>query len=189
MPATETVGAVSRSVTQLGRRFGLSPQEFNVGLRLAGLYDGVPGAWLLTEKGMRFATEFHHENGYGGYAHRSWDTIKWMETVIAEVDLSEDGIARIRQFIADRRASQQAALKAATAAEFLARQAAKQVTDATPAVAGGTRTRVIVGLGVAVTAAGLYTLSLVRRRRKDLAGAPQAARDRDDREAPPENLG
>lgn len=103
MSATETVEAVSRSVTQLGSRFGLSAQEFNVGLWLAGLYDGEPGAWFLTEKGKQFATVLYHENGYGGYAGRSWDTMKWLETVTAEMDFSEENIARIRQFLADRR--------------------------------------------------------------------------------------
>lgn len=179
-------------MTRLGSQVGLSPREFNVGLLLAGLYEGEPGAWRLTEKGQRFATGFHHDNGYGGFAHRSWETIKWLETVTAEMDLSESGIARIRQFLADRKVTQQAELKAARAAAdavFQASQAAKQAAAAAPGVAGGTRTRVIMGLGVTVTAIGIYTaVSLVRRRRNESADAPEPARDRNDRGASPARL-
>lgn len=189
MSTTETAGAISRSVTQLGSRFGLSPREFNVGLLLAGLYEGEPGAWRLTEKGERFAISLYHDNGYGGGAHRSWETLKWLEAVTAEMDLSESGIARIRQFLADRKVTQLAELKAARAAAdaaFRASQTAKQAADAAPGVAGGTRARVIVGLGVTVTAIGIYTaVSLVRRRRNESADAPEPARDHDERGASP----
>src|SRR4051812_36004288 len=95
MPASETAEAVSRTVTDLGRRVGLSAQEFNVGLWLAGLLGGEPGAWWFTEEGKRFATSHYHQNGYGGSAHRSWDVTTWLETVTDELDLSEAGIARI----------------------------------------------------------------------------------------------
>jgi hypothetical protein len=183
MPANETTEAVRRSVTDLGRRFGLSPQEFNVGLNLAGLLGGEPGAWWLTEKGKRFAAEHYHHNGYGGHAHRSWDTTTWLETVTYELDLSEAGIERIRQVIADRKLAQKTAREAATAAAeaaFLRTQAAKHPADAAPDVGSATRTRVIVGLGVAVTAYGLYkAVPHVRRRWKQRAGAPEQAEDRD----------
>src|SRR3954466_6390609 len=103
MPANETIRAVMRSARDLGARIGLSDQEFNIALMLAGLLDGEPGAWSLTEKGARFAAVHYHQNGYGGYAHRSWDTTKWLQTVIDELDLSEEGIREIRQVIANRK--------------------------------------------------------------------------------------
>lgn len=183
MPASETAEAVRRSVTYLGRPFGLSGQEFNVGLWLAGLLNGEPGAWRITEQGKRFATEHYHENGYGGVAHRSWDTTTWLETVIDEVDLSEAGIARLRQFIAARKLAQKEERKAATAAAeeaFRAFQAAKHSADAAPDVGSATRTRVIAGLGVAVAAYGLYkAVPLVRRRWQQRSGAPGHAQDRE----------
>ena len=192
MPATETTEAVSRSVTELGSRVGLTPQEFNVGLWLAGLLGGEPGAWHCTEQGKRFATVHSHHNGYGGHAARFWDTTSWPETVIDKLDLSEANIARIRQFIAGRKLAQQVELKAGRAAAdaaFLASQAAKNAADAAPDVAGATRTRVIVGIGVAVTLYGLHKARpRVRRWWKERAGAPDPARDRSDRSAPPENL-
>lgn len=180
MPASETAEAVSRSVTELGRPFGLSGQEFNVGLWLAGLLGGQPGAWWFTEQGKRFATEHYHQNGYGGHAHRSWNTTSWLETVTDELDLSEPGIARIRQFISDRKLAQKAereAARAAADAAFLATQAAKHAADAAPDVGSATRTRVVVGLGVAVTAYGLCkAVPVVRRRWKERAGALEQAR-------------
>ncbi len=189
MPATETAEAVSRSVTELGRRVGLTAQEFNVALKHAGLLDGEPNAWWFTEQGKRLATSHLHDNGYGGYAARAWDITTWPETVTDLLDLSEDGVARVRQFLTDRRATQQAALKAARAAadaEFLRKLAGQKAADAAPDLAGGSRIRVIVGLGVAVTAYGLYkAVPLVRRRWKERAGAPQQARDCSDRGARP----
>lgn len=190
MPANETAEAVSRSVTELGRPFGLSGQEFNVGLWLAGLLGGEPGAWWFTKQGKRFATEHYHQNGYGGHAHRSWDTTSWLETVTDELDLSEAGIARIRQFITDRKLAQKAEREAAAAAAdaaFLLTQAAKHTADAARDVGSARRTRVIVGLGVAVTAYGLgKAVPVVRRRWQQRADASQPDHDRSDRDAPPE---
>lgn len=192
MPANETVDAVMRSSTDLGRKLGLSAQEMNVAFKLAGLRDGEPGAWGLTEKGARFAAQHYHDNGYGGYAHRAWDTTTWLETVTDELDLSQAGIARVRQVIAERKLAQKAAREVATAAAeaaFLRTEVAKHTADAALDVGNATRTNVIVAVGVAVTAYGLYrAVPRVRRRSKERADASQPARNRDDREAPPEGL-
>ena len=163
----------------------------NVALNLAGLLGGEPGAWWFTEKGAQFAAEHYHHNGYGGHAHRSWDTTSWLETVTDELDLSDTGIARIRQVIADRKLAQKAAretARAAADAAFLATQAAKGAAYAAPDVGSATRTKVIV-LAVAVTACGLYkAVPLVRRRWQERAGAPHQPRNGSDRGAPPEGL-
>jgi hypothetical protein len=189
MRANETAEVVSRSVTELGRRVGLSNQEFNVGLHLAGLLGGEPGAWWFTEQGKPFATVHNHDNGYGGYAHRSFDTTTWRETVTDKVDLSEAGIARIRQFITDRTLAQKEEREAATAAAdaaFQRFQAAKHIAETGQNVGSAARTKIIVGLGVAVTAYGLCkAVPLARRRWQGRAGASQPDRDRSDHDAPP----
>ena len=189
---TETAQALTKSASALARQLGLDAQELNFLFKLAGIYDGEPGAWRLTEKGARFATELSHTNGYGGYAHRAWDTIKWDPKVLRELDLSDAVKQQARQLVADRRLAKSAALKAARAAadaEFLRTQAAKHAADAAPAAGAVSRTTVTVGLGVAVAAGyGLYkAVPLIRRRRQQRADAQQA-RDRTDCGAPPENL-
>lgn len=187
MSGNEATEAVRRSVTALGSRVGLSSREFNVGLKLAGLLEGEPGAWRLTEKGARFAAEHSHDNGYGGYAHRAWETRSWLETVVEELDLSETGIGQIRQVVADQRLAQKVAREAGTAAAeaaFRSAEAAKRTADAAQAVGTVTRTPVIVGL-VAATAYGLYkAVPLIQRRRHQRADAAPD-RDRSDRDEPP----
>lgn len=174
MPGNETTEAARRSVSALGSRVGLSAQEFNVALKRAGLLDGEPNAWRLTEAGAPFAAVRDHTNGYGGFAHRSWDTTTWLETVIEKLDLSEAGVAQIRQVLADRRLAQKIARDAGTAAAeeaFRQVQAAKRAADA-----AGSATRapvVALGLGAAATAYGLYkAVPVVRRRWQQRGDAP-----------------
>ena len=186
MSATDTAQVAFRSARELGSRVGLTAQEFNVALKRAGLLAGEPGAYYFTELGTRLATTHLHDNGYGGYAARAWEITTWPETVTEMLDLSEDGIAGIRQFLADRRAAQWAAIKAERAAAdaaFRARQAAKQAAEAAPDVVSGSRTWVLVGLGATAAGYGLYA---VWRRRQKRASAPEPARDRGERGAPPE---
>lgn len=124
----ETAQALMKSASALARELGLDAQELNFLFKLAGIYDGEPNAWRLTEKGARFATEHYHHNGYGGYVHRAWDTIKWDPKVLRELDLSDAAKQQARQLVADRRLAKSAALKtarAAAGAEFLRTQAAK----------------------------------------------------------------
>lgn len=190
MSATDIAQVAFRSASELGARVGLTAQEFNVALKHAGLLDGEPGAYHFTELGKRLATTHLHDNGYGGYAARAWDITTWPETVTEMLDLSEDGIAGIRQFLADRRAAQWAAIKAERAAAdvaFRARQAAKQAAEAAPDLAGGSRTWVLVGIGAAAGAVVLWkAVPIVRRRWQQRAGAPEPARDHGERGAAPE---
>lgn len=69
--------AVGRSASVIGREFGLTGREMNQLLKQHGYLDGEPGAYGLTEKGERFGQEHYHENGYGGFAHRYWETRTW----------------------------------------------------------------------------------------------------------------
>lgn len=185
MAATETAEAVMRSVTDLGRQVGLSNQEVNVALSLAGFQRGEPGAWGLTEKAAKYAVETAHDNGYGGYAYRGWSTTKWLPSVLDELDLSDAGVAQVKKIIADRKASQKLAREIGTAAAdaaFKRSQATKETADVATGIAlnisGATRTRILVGLGAAATAYGIGKAApLVRRRWKQRSDAPQQRRD------------
>lgn len=68
---------VEKSARLLGREFGRTAAEMNLLLKEHGYLDGVPGAYQVTDKGAEFATHHDHDNGYGGYAHRSWYTTTW----------------------------------------------------------------------------------------------------------------
>jgi hypothetical protein len=156
MAATNTSQVFPRSASDLGRRVGLTGQEFNVALQHAGLLKGEPGAWLFTDHGRQLATTYMHDNGHGGIAARAWDVTTWPESVIEKLDLSEAGVTRIRQFLADRKTAQRTTLKAARVVSdngFLADQA-KQAAGA-PDVARGSRALVLVGVGLG----GIYGLS------------------------------
>lgn len=49
----------------------------NALLKEHGYLYGEPGAYGLTDKGEQFGADHYHENGYGGYAHRNWETRTW----------------------------------------------------------------------------------------------------------------
>ncbi len=183
MPISETAEAAKMSATRLGLERGLSAEVINFALKLAGLQDGEPGAWWATEKGAPYVAEQFRQRGTGGYAfmNPSWEWLTWDPAALDELDLSEAGVRQIQEMIAARRLAQKAAREAGAAAAdaaFLATQAAKRAADAAPDVGGATRTRVIVGLSVAVTAYGLYkAVPLVRRRWQQRSGAPGQAQD------------
>lgn len=171
MPGNETTEAIMRSATALGREVGLSSREFNVALKLAGLLDGQPGDWHLTELGQRLGKINDFDNGYGGFAHRQWDTTTWSESVIDKLDLSEAGIRHVRQIIADRKLAQKLARAAETNAAdeaFLSAQAAKRAADAAKDLRAPAPAALMLGLGVTVTAAyGLYkAVPRIQRRRQ-----------------------
>lgn len=67
----------------LGAEFGLGAREMNLLFKKYGYLYGEPGAYGLTEKGMKYAQEHYHDNGYGGYAARSWETRTWSDDVVA----------------------------------------------------------------------------------------------------------
>ena len=73
------------SASQMGRYLGLTAQEVNQRLRDRGFLEGEPGAYSLTESGDAHGQEYDHDNGYGGYAYRSWSTRTWDSSIIPEL--------------------------------------------------------------------------------------------------------
>src|SRR4051794_11908319 len=85
------------TATQLGSIFGRGARAMNVLLRDHGFLQGAPGDWQLTELGKQFATSVDFDNGYGGYAARSWGWLSWSDGVVdalkASIDANPDGVA------------------------------------------------------------------------------------------------
>jgi hypothetical protein len=84
------------TATQLGSTFGRGAAAMNVLLRDHGFLEGSPGAWRPTELGKQFAKSVDFDNGYGGYAHRSWGWLSWSDGLIdalkASIEANPDGI-------------------------------------------------------------------------------------------------
>ena len=88
---------MSLSATRLGREYGLTNQEMNVLLKEEGFLDGEPGNYHPTEKGKRFIIEKYDDNGYGGYAARSWEWYEWDESIIDELHVTDEIKKEIRE--------------------------------------------------------------------------------------------
>lgn len=84
------------TATQLGSMFGRGAAAMNVLLKDHGFLEGSPGAWRPTELGKQFARSHDFDNGYGGYAQRSWGWLSWsdglVEALKASIEANPDGI-------------------------------------------------------------------------------------------------
>lgn len=87
---------MGKSARALGWEFGKTAQEMNLLLKEYGYLEGEPGAYGLSEKGQRFGSEQYNDNGYGGYAHRGWETRTWNddleEALRADMAAHPDGL-------------------------------------------------------------------------------------------------
>jgi hypothetical protein len=76
--------------------FGLGARDMNALLKKHGYLYGEAGAYGLTEKGKQFGEQHHHDNGYGGYAYRSWETTTWDDNLAralrADVKTNPEGV-------------------------------------------------------------------------------------------------
>lgn len=88
--------AMGMTATQLGSVFGRGAAAMNLLLRDHGFLEGGPGAWRPTELGKQFAQSHDFDNGYGGYASRSWGWLSWTDGLIdalkASLEANPDGI-------------------------------------------------------------------------------------------------
>ena len=74
------------SARRIGAFLGMTAMEVNRKLKEVGLLEGEPGAYGVTDKGEEYGGEDHYnENGYGGYAHRDWETRTWLSSVITAI--------------------------------------------------------------------------------------------------------
>ena len=98
------------SARLLGQRFGLNAQEMNMALKQLGYLDGQPGNYIPTEKGKMFYSETYHDNGYGGYAKRFWNTLSYDESIIGQLEreLTNDVCQQAINFVKEFRAAKKA---------------------------------------------------------------------------------
>ncbi len=82
---------MSLSSTRLGKLYyQLDAQEMNVLLKEEDFLNGEPGDYTPTEKGKRFTIKKFKDNGYGGYAARSWEWYEWDESIIDELNVTDE---------------------------------------------------------------------------------------------------
>lgn len=74
-----------KSARQLGVMIGLNAQEVNKLLKQKGFLAGKPGAYTVTSKGQKYSELRQKDNGYGGYAARSWEFVMWDEAILYEI--------------------------------------------------------------------------------------------------------
>lgn len=74
-----------KSARMLGDMIGKTAAEVNKLLNEKGYLSGEPGNWSMTDKGREHGEERHKDNGYGGWAARSWSFPMWDEDVAYDI--------------------------------------------------------------------------------------------------------
>lgn len=126
------MGKFGLSATEIGSRIGASPLEVNRLLKDQGFLYGEPGAYGLTPKGEEFGVQRSHDNGYGGYAARSWETTHFDPSITDVIDASPEKLAKVRSDISADKQAQKEARKVAQAeaeANFHAFEAKKRAAE------------------------------------------------------------
>lgn len=81
----------------IGKMIGKTSREVNSLLAENGYLVGKPGEWSLTEKGRQYGEFVGKENGYGGWAARSWGYILWDTAVAYLIGDPDSYLARINK--------------------------------------------------------------------------------------------
>lgn len=121
------------SARGIGKQIDATSMEVNRLLKDQGFLYGEPGGYGLTPKGEKFGVQQAHDNGYGGYAHRSWETTHFDPSIVEVLDSSPDRLAKVREDILARNHSLSAATKVAQAeaeAHFQVFQVSKKAAKA-----------------------------------------------------------
>jgi hypothetical protein len=103
--------------------------EVNYLLKDQGFLYGEPGAYGLTSKGKEFGVQQVHDNGYGGFAYRDWETTHFSPRITEVLDSAPERLTKVREDILARKQALSAARKVAQAqaeAHFQAFQASKE---------------------------------------------------------------
>ena len=103
---------MSLSAQRIGKKYGLTAQEMNMALKLLGYLDGEPGNYLPTEKCKSFYLQKYYDNGYRGYANRTWSTVAYDESIIEplEQELTKDICQLAKDLVREHRASNNAGI-------------------------------------------------------------------------------
>lgn len=91
-----------KTAKKLGEMVGLDSKDVNKKLAEIGYLQGSPGNWVLTEQGARHGEVVYKDNGYGGYAARSWEYIVWDSDVAQQLG---DPAKHLKEVNQNRRAA------------------------------------------------------------------------------------
>lgn len=139
----------------IGRLIGATDVEVNYLLKDQGFLYGEPGAYGVTPKGKEFGVQRLHDNGYGGSAHRSWETTHFAPSITKVLDSSPEKLATVRRDILTRKQTLSAArkvLQAEAEARFHAFQASKEAPAVEPEIDPQKVWLVIGGIAILVAA-------------------------------------
>ena len=127
---------MQKSATLLGQEFGLSGEEMNRVLVKLGFLTGDPGNYSLTEKAIPFAIEKDFHRGCGGYSwyNRYWTTRTFDDSILDELDVTDELISEVREDLSAYRAAKKA-LRMTVEEIEAARQAEAAVEKATECAA------------------------------------------------------
>ena len=175
------MGKFGLSATDIGLRIGATAVEVNRLLKDQGFLSGEPSAYGLTSKGEEFGVQRSHDNGYGGYALRSWETTHFDPSITDVLDSTPEKLAQVRVDISAHKQAQKAARKIAQAeseANFQAFQANKEAAELQYEI--DPRKVWLVVAGVLVAAGTTYAVHKGVRwyKRKKAEKAVQAESDR-----------
>lgn len=163
------------SATVLGVQVGLTGPEMNQALSQAGLLEGKPQAWGVTDEGMKYATEERKWNGVGGHKQYiiDYDLRTWNPKVLDVLDLTDETKQAAREAAADaRRQAREATAALAVDLSAGTETSIDEAPDSTDVMKA-----VIVVVGVATVAYVVYKV------------APHLKRRWDERRARPERPG
>ena len=166
------INAPRISARGIGDQIGATGVEVNRLLKDQGFLYGKPGGYGLTHKGEKFGIQQAHDNGYGGYAHRSWETTHFDPSITGALDSSPDRLAKVREDIVTHKHALSAARKVAQAeaeANFQAFQASKEPANAEPGIDPQKVILVIAGIVVIVGAGYCVYKGVQWRKRKKAA--------------------
>ena len=91
-----------KTAKKLGEMVGLDSKDVNKKPAEIGYLQGSPGNWALTEQGAQHGEVVYKDNGYGGYAARSWEYIVWDSDVAQQLG---DPAKHLKEVNQNRRAA------------------------------------------------------------------------------------
>ena len=172
------------SARLLGQRFGLNAPEMNMALKQLGYLDGQPGKYTPTKKGKLFCNETYHDNGYGGYAKRTWATLSYDESIIGQLEqeLTREVCQQAIDLVKERRVTKklvEIAKQTAKPTETIPQKAENFKADFPSPLSPKNTTNfgiaVLVILGVAATTAAV-TICVKKAKKKKVKKTLNAAK-------------
>lgn len=161
------------TATEIGRRIRASAEVVNHLLLEKGLH-GEPGAYGLTEAGKAFGAAVDRDNGYGGWAHRSWGWNTWDESVIDELGATPQKIADLTATLTAAKAAKRVADRIEAEkywSEVAAKKLGKVVVDGggKGGLTNGQKVAIGIGVGVVVVGGVVIYKGVKRYQRKKAA--------------------